>query len=84
MRRQIGYITIEDSSGSDSLSGIASLIVEDFPNAELQIMEDTGYYFVIKFFCEDYTEVQDIVAATSYILAGEGILKYIVTINCNE
>lgn len=84
MRRQIGYITIEESTGGAGLTGIAPLIVDEFPNSDLHIMEDTGYYFVIKFFTEEYTDVQDIIAATSYILAGEGIQKYTVTINCDE
>ena len=84
MRRQIAYITIEESTGSENLNGIAPLVLDDFPNVEMNIMEDTGYYFVLKFFYDDYADVQDIIGAISYILAGEGIYKYTVTINCNE
>lgn len=82
--RQRGYITIEESTGASSLNGIAALIVEEFPNQEIVIMEDTGYYFVIKFICDDFADVQEIAATIAYILCGEGIYKYTTTLNCNE
>ena len=84
MTRQIAFVTIEESTGSQTLNGIAPLIIDEFPNVDMYIMEDTGYYFVLKFFYEDFPDVQDIMAVISYILAGELISKYTVTINCNE
>ena len=81
--RQQGYITIEEESGA-VLHGIAPLIVDEFPNMELSIMEDTSYYFVIKFFCDDFAEVQELISTIAYILCGESIHKYTTTLNCNE
>ena len=84
MRRQIAYITIEESTGSDCLNGIAPLVLEDFPNIDMHVMEDTEYYFVLKFFYDDFNDVQEVIGAVSYILAGEGIYRYTVTLNCND
>lgn len=84
MIRQIAYITIEESTGSERLNGIAPLIIDDFSNIEIQILEDTEYYFVLKFFYDDFTDIQDIIATISYILVGEKIYKYTVTINYND
>lgn len=82
--RQHGYITIEEDTGAASLNGIAALIADEFPNLEIAIMEDTGYYFVIKFICDDFADVQEIAGTIAYILCGEGIHKYTTTLNCNE
>jgi len=47
-------------------------------------MEDTDYYFVLKFFYDDFNDVQEVIGAVSFILAGEGIYRYTVTLNCND
>jgi hypothetical protein len=82
--RQHGYITIEENTGAASMNGIAALIAEEFPNIEIAIMEDTSYYFVLKFLYDDFVDVQEIVSTIAYILCGEGIHKYTTTLNCNE
>lgn len=82
--RQQGYITIEEGTGGCDLNGIAPLIIEEFPNVDIHIMEDTGYYFVLKFLYEDYADVQEISGTIAHILCGEGIYKYTTTLNCNE
>ena len=75
------YITIEDG---DYLYGIAPLVIEEFPNIDIQIIENTEYYFVLNCIYEDYSDIQDIVSTLSYILIGEGVEKFKITINTDD
>jgi hypothetical protein len=82
--RQPGYITIEQTCENKDFEGISSLILDEFSNAEVSLIEECEYYFVIKFICEDFEEIQEIASTISYILIGEGIHKFILTLNCDE
>jgi len=83
MIKKPAFITVQEGSGV-SLRGIVSLILDDFPNTDMFIMEDTEYYFVIKFIYDDFVEVQEIAAAISYLLIQEGICEFTTTLNCDE
>lgn len=82
--RQEGYLNVEQISEYRQFDGLAYLILEEFPNLELEIKEDYEHYFVIHFICEDLEDVQELVSTTSYILVGEGVNKYTITLNLNE
>lgn len=75
------YITIEDG---DYLHGIAPLVIDEFSNIDIQIIEDTEYYFVLNCIYEDHEDIQDIVSTLSYILIGEGVEKFKVTVNTDD
>ena len=83
MIKKPAFVTIQESSGC-SLLGIAQLILDEFPNIDMNLIEDTESYFVIKFIYDDYIELQEVISSLSYILVQEGILEYITTINCDE
>ncbi len=82
--RQAGYITIEECTGDKDFYGIPNLIVEQFSNIEVEVIEQTESYFVLKFFCEDFEEVQEISSMCAYILTGELINKFSITINSED
>jgi hypothetical protein len=82
--KQIGYITVEECTGDKDFYGIAPLVLEEFNNMDLHIIEENESYFVLKFICEDFEDVQELVSTCSYILAGENIIKFSVTINNDE
>ena len=82
--RQPGYLTVEQVSENTEFDGISTLVLEEFSNIEVSVIEECEYYFVLKFICEDFEEIQEIVSTVSYILIGEGIYKYIITLNCDE
>lgn len=82
--RQPGYLTVEQVSENKEFEGISTLVLEEFSNIEVSVIEECEYYFVLKFICEDFEEIQEIVSTVSYILIGEGIYKYIITLNCDE
>jgi hypothetical protein len=82
--RQTGYITVEECTGDKDFYGITPLIIEQFPNIEIHAIEENESYFVLKFICEDFEEVQDLVATCSYILTGENIIKFSITINAQD
>jgi len=83
MMKKPAFVTIEDSSGCN-LSGIATLVVEDFPNMDMYIMQDTESYFVIKFIYDDFIEVQEVISNISYTLIQEGINNYTTILNCDD
>lgn len=82
--RQAGYITIEECTGDKDFYGIPNLIIEQFSNTEVEVIEQTESYFVLKFFCEDFEEVQEISSMCAYILTGELINKFSITINSED
>lgn len=82
--RQIGYITVEECTADKDLIGIGELILDEFSSMELHIVEENEAYFVVKFICEEFEEVQDLVSIISYILTGEQISKFSITINNEE
>lgn len=82
--RQAGFITIEECTGDKDFYGIPPLIIEEFPNMEIYIIEENEAYFVLKFICEDFEEVQELVSTCSYILSGENINKFSITINTDD
>lgn len=82
--RQTGYITIEERTGDKDFYGIPNLIVEQFSNIEVSIIEENEAYFVLKFIYENFEEVQEIVSICAYILTGELIDKFSITINCED
>ena len=82
--RQLGYLTVEQVSENKEFEGISTLVLDEFSNIEVSVIEECEYYFVLKFICEGFEEIQEIVSTVSYILIGEGIYKYIITLNCDE
>jgi hypothetical protein len=79
--RQAGYITIEECTGDKDFYGIPQLILEEFCNIEVSIVEENEGYFVLKYICEDFEDVQQIVSICAYILAGEQMNKFSITVN---
>ena len=77
------YITVEDNTGTE-LDKLAIDIAQEFPNLDIQITESCGYYFVIKIFYDDFEEIQEVASTLSYLLLGEGIYRYVITVNCTE
>jgi hypothetical protein len=75
--RQPGFITVEDCTNNPDFVGIGEIILDEFTNLEVSLVEDTDNYFVFKFICEDYEEVQEIVSIIGYILTGAEISKSI-------
>jgi hypothetical protein len=82
--RQAGYITVEECTGDKDLYVIPYLIAEEFPNIEINIIEENESYFVLKFICEDFEEVQEIASICAYILTGEKINKFSITVNSDD
>jgi GTP cyclohydrolase III len=82
--RQIGYVTVEECTGDNDFYGIPHLVINEFSNIEASIVEQNEMYFVIKYICEDFEEVQELVATISHILTGENIIKFSITINNEE
>lgn len=82
--KYLGFITVENCSTQKEFEDIASLILDEFSNMELSIIEDNEYYFVIKFTCEEFEEIQELSSIIAYILTGEHITKYSITINYND
>lgn len=77
------YITIEDNTGTE-LDYLANDMLSEFPNLDVQLTESCGYYFVLKAFYDDFTEIQELVSTISYMIIGEGISRFVVTVNSNE
>jgi hypothetical protein len=78
------YITIEESSGCSDLVGISSLILQEFPNLDLNIVEDNSVYFVLHFVYEEFEEAQEVASTITYLLLGEGIYRFKITVNTND
>jgi hypothetical protein len=79
--RQVGYITIEECTGDKDFHGVPQLIVEEFSNIEVTIIEENNSYFVLKYICEDFEDVQQIASICAYIITGELINKFSITVN---
>lgn len=82
--KYLGFITVENCSDQKEFEDIALVILEEFPNTDLTIVEDNESYFVIKFLCEEFEEIQELTSLISYILTGEHINKFSITVNYNE
>lgn len=82
--RQPGYLTVEQVSEYKEFEEIPSILLNEFSNIEVSIVEQCEYYFVLKFICEDFEEIQELVSTVTYILIGENIYKFIITLNCDE
>jgi len=83
MIKKPAFVTVQESSGL-SIKGIAALVLDEFPNMDMFLMEDTESYFVLKFIYDDFVEVQDVVSNISYTLIQEGIYEYTTTLNCDD
>ena len=83
MIRKIAYITIEDSTGAADLKGVAGTVLDEFPNLDMHVMEDTPDYFVLKFIYDEYEEIKEVSSTTAYILS-EDVTKFTITINHDE
>lgn len=83
MIRKPAYLTVQDDSGFN-LDGIAVQVLDDFPNLDMEVVEDNSAYFVLRFIYDDFVEVQEVVAAVSYLLIQETIFEFKITLNCDE
>lgn len=79
----IGYINIEDGNGYDDFCLIADQIVQEFPNLDLEVIENSSYYIVLKVVYDEYEEIQDLVSTIAYLLVSANICRFTITINCD-
>lgn len=79
----IGYINIEDGTGFDDFCQVGEQITEEFPNLDLELIENTSYYIVLKVVYDEYEEIQELVSTISYLLTAAEITRFTITINCD-
>ena len=77
------FITVEDTAGLDDLEGVADKVLEEFPNLDIELKDHATFYFVLKVLYDEYEELQELIGTISYILIGEEIMRYTITLNCD-
>ena len=77
------FITIEDNTCTE-LDFLAQDILIEFPNLDVKITESCGEYFVLKVFYDDFEEIQELAATIAYMTVGQGISRFVVTVNSTE
>jgi len=82
--KYVGFITVENCSNQKEFEDISYVILEEVANTDLIIIENNESYFVLKFLCEEFEEIQELSSLIAYLLTGEHISKFSITVNYNE
>ncbi len=77
------YINFEDMLESGGLPEIASEILDDFPNLDIEVMQSNTCYLVLKVEYDEYEEIQELVGSATYMISAV-TTKFNITINYNE
>ncbi len=78
----IAYIQIENTTNHnyDEFIELAQTTPENFSNLEINIIDFTEYYFVLKLNYDDEDEIKELVSTISYLLINLQIFRFIVTV----